>query len=238
MSPQPPETPSHVRILVVDDDPTMVALFSGALRKASFELATAIDGISALEAFSKARPDLVLLDLQMPKMGGLEVLEKIRRIASPIETPVLVCTSIGEEDSIERALELGANDYLVKPVSARSVLARVNLHLRLQQLSKMLAERESLDAITAMVVTYNHELNNPLTVVHSCLEVLTKRSDLPGEAVALLDKINRATQRTITIVRHIREITREKLVKVPYVGSTKMLSLESDAKLARKKNDQ
>lgn len=225
MKPKNQSNRSKVRILVIDDDPTMQTLFCGALRKAGMDVATANDGIAGLESCSKLQPDLILLDLQMPKMGGLGVLKEIRRQTSPIALPVIVCTSMGEEASIELALELGANDYLVKPVSGRSLLARVNLHLRLNQLSKVSAERERLDAITSMVVTYNHELNNPLTIVHSCLELLSKRSDLPVEAVALLDKVNRATQRTITIVRQIRELTRNKLESVAYVGTTKMLAL-------------
>jgi len=117
---------SH-RILIVDDDPHIRAVLSFALGKAGMQTAEAGDGESAIEAIAAQRPDLVVLDINMPKMSGLDVCRKLR---TGDDLPILFLSS--RDDEIDRVLglELGGDDYVVKPFSPREVVARVSAILK------------------------------------------------------------------------------------------------------------
>ena len=114
-------------VLVVDDDPHIRQLLVFALGKAGFDTAEAADGEAALAAVAEHEPDLVVLDINMPRMDGLEV---CRRLRASGDTPVLFLSS--RDDEIDRVvgIELGADDYVVKPFSPREVVARVQAVLR------------------------------------------------------------------------------------------------------------
>ncbi len=213
------------RVLVVADESDTVDSFARILRKAGFQVLTATDSEEGLDLYAKHRPDLTILDLHLPGIGGMEALARIREKDSAVHSPVLVCTANGADDSLEGALAQGANDYLIKPLSSRSMLARVNLHLKLSQMSRELSERDQKDAISALVVTYNHELNNPLAVVLAFLELLTKRSDLPSEALSIIERTRAAAHRAVDIVRRIREASKKKPAKINYSLDTQMIDL-------------
>jgi DNA-binding response OmpR family regulator len=115
------------RVLVVDDEPMVRDVLERYLRLEGFEVATAEDGQQALERFAEDRPHLVLLDLMLPRIDGLEVFRRMRA-ASPI--PVIMLTARGEETDRVVGLELGADDYVTKPFSPREVIARVRAVLR------------------------------------------------------------------------------------------------------------
>jgi DNA-binding response OmpR family regulator len=129
-----------MKILVVDDDLDLSGLISYALRQAGYLVLEAPDGPSGLEAFERERPDLVILDVNMPRLDGFEVLTRIR--AAGHRSPVMMLTVRSSEEDQVRALDLGADDYLTKPFSPRTVLARV----------RALARRAGLERGTADVV--------------------------------------------------------------------------------------
>jgi len=115
------------RVLVVDDEPMVREVLARYLEKEGFAVDVADDGDAALAAFEAAAPDLVLLDLMLPKVDGLEVL---RRMRSRAPTAVIMLTAKGEETDRVVGLELGADDYVTKPFSPREVVARVRAVLR------------------------------------------------------------------------------------------------------------
>ena len=115
------------RVLVVDDEPIVREVLSRYLRFEGFQVETAADGQAALEAFESSRPELVLLDLMLPRVDGLEV---FRRIQERDGVAVIMLTARGEEADRVVGLELGADDYVVKPFSPREVVARVRAVLR------------------------------------------------------------------------------------------------------------
>ncbi len=115
------------RILIVDDEPRYLRLLEANLRTEGYEVATAQDGIQALEVFSTQPIDLVLLDVMMPRLDGFGVCQRLREF-SPV--PIVMLTARGEEQDRVRGLDLGADDYLVKPFSATELLARVRAVLR------------------------------------------------------------------------------------------------------------
>ncbi|MEX0755546.1 MAG: response regulator transcription factor [Actinomycetota bacterium] len=116
------------KILVVDDEPMVREVLARYLEKEGYAVDCAEDGSSALDAFDATVPDLVLLDLMLPRVDGLEVFRRIR--ASRERQPVIMLTAKGEETDRVVGLELGADDYVTKPFSPREVVARVRAVLR------------------------------------------------------------------------------------------------------------
>src|SRR5512135_2691279 len=115
------------KILVVDDELEIVKVVRAYLEQSGFRVVTASDGQQALAAFRHEKPDLVILDLSLPKMDGLDVCRAIRRESN---TPVIMLTARVDEADKLIGLEIGADDYIVKPFSPREVVARVRTVLR------------------------------------------------------------------------------------------------------------
>jgi len=136
-----------MKILVADDDPDLLDLVAYALSQAGYLVVKAADGNAALAAFDAEAPDLVILDINMPGQTGFEVCAAIRGRST---VPVMMLTARGEEQDLVRALDLGADDYLTKPFSPRTLLARVKALLRRAQLERSAgpatAGRVTLDA--------------------------------------------------------------------------------------------
>ena len=116
-----------MKILVADDDRDLLELVAFTLAQAGFLTLKAQDGNAALRIFAAELPDLVILDINMPGLTGFQVCEEVRRKS---RVPVMMLTVRGEEEDLVRALELGADDYLNKPFSPRTLLARVKALLR------------------------------------------------------------------------------------------------------------
>lgn len=115
------------KILVVDDEKNIVDIVAFNLHKEGYEVVVARDGEAALVAFEQEAPDLVLLDIMMPKMDGFETCKKIRERS---QVPIIMLTARAEEVDKVLGLELGADDYIVKPFGIRELLARVKANLR------------------------------------------------------------------------------------------------------------
>jgi DNA-binding response OmpR family regulator len=121
------------RILIVDDEPRYLRLLEANLRSDGYEIATAQDGQQALDVFSSQPPvDLILLDIMMPVLDGFATCQRIREFSN---VPIIMLTAKGEEQDRVRGLDLGADDYLVKPFSATELLARVRAVLRRAQVT-------------------------------------------------------------------------------------------------------
>jgi DNA-binding response OmpR family regulator len=120
---------SH-RILVVDDEPSVTDLISYNLRKALYDVQVAADGRTALRLAREYNPDLILLDLMIPEIDGLDVCREIRKTST---VPVIMITARGEELDRVLGLEIGADDYVTKPFSVRELMARIKAVLRRTQ---------------------------------------------------------------------------------------------------------
>ena len=120
---------SH-RILVVDDEPSVTDLLAYNLRKALYEVQVAADGRAALRLAGEFQPDLILLDLMIPEVDGLDVCRELRKSSN---VPIIMITALGEETDRVVGLELGADDYVTKPFSVRELMARIKAVLRRAQ---------------------------------------------------------------------------------------------------------
>jgi two-component system, OmpR family, KDP operon response regulator KdpE len=115
------------RILLVDDDPGIMVAVKQALTTYGYKMSTARDGLEALATFEREQPELILLDLVMPRCNGMEVCQRIREYSA---TPIIVLSVKGSEADIVSVLDLGADDYLVKPFRLAELLARVRAVMR------------------------------------------------------------------------------------------------------------
>jgi two-component system, OmpR family, alkaline phosphatase synthesis response regulator PhoP len=121
--------PSH-KVLVVDDDESIVELLKYNLEKNDYEVRTALDGIKALEIAKKFNPNLVLLDIMMPKMDGVETCRQLRGLPELQKTFIIFLTARAEEYSEVAAFDVGADDYITKPIKPRALMSRINALFR------------------------------------------------------------------------------------------------------------
>jgi phosphoserine phosphatase RsbU/P len=137
-------------LLVVDDDRLICEMMARDLRRKGHEVSVATRGEDALTLVERQPIDLILLDVMMPGMSGMEVLRRIRLSHAPIDLPIIMATALGESSDIVKALDLGANDYVTKPLDLEVVIARVHTHLllkrsveQIRQLERSLADRNA-----------------------------------------------------------------------------------------------
>src|SRR5437588_916624 len=117
-------------VLTADDDPQLLRLMSRNLQLEGYEVLAASDGQQALEQIEQQSPDLVLLDVMMPKLDGFAVCQRVREFSA---VPIIIVTARGQDQDKVRGLDLGADDYLTKPFSVDELLARVRAVLRRAQ---------------------------------------------------------------------------------------------------------
>ncbi|MEY2794701.1 MAG: Response regulator PleD [Planctomycetota bacterium] len=131
---------AQAKILLVDDNQQNLELMLAYLETLPCKLSTARDGVEAIEAIQRERPDLVLLDVMMPKMSGFEVCRKVKSDPATRDMVVIMVTALHEVGDHERAVESGADDFLTKPVNKLELLTRVRSLLRVALLKRKLAE--------------------------------------------------------------------------------------------------
>lgn len=172
------------RLLVVDDNELNREMLSRRLERKNFEVVTVEDGHKALEVLEEEMFDLVLLDIMMPGITGLEVLETVRKRFSAAELPIIMTTAKTQSEDIVEALHLGANDYVTKPIDFNVLLARVDTHLNLKNLFRL------KDDFLSMA---SHDLKNPLfVIVCQAYLIATKApvgSTMTEETMAMVDQI-------------------------------------------------
>lgn len=157
-----------MKALIVDDDCVLADVLAFTLRREGFEIILAHDGATALQRFAEEAPDLVVLDVNLPRLDGFSVCRQMRAQA---DTPIILLTVRGEEDDIVRGLALGADDYLTKPFSPRQLVARIHAVLR----------RSRAGQRTAPVV----QRVGDLVLDTSRREIRLMRGAEPGEPVSL-----------------------------------------------------
>jgi two-component system response regulator VicR len=182
------------KILVVDDEKPISDIVKFNLSKEGYEVFTAFDGEEAVEMVSEVEPDLILLDLMLPKMDGLEVCREVRK---NYDTPIIMVTAKDSEIDKVLGLELGADDYVTKPFSNRELVARVKANLRRHGNTSAKVEEEN-----------NNELNIGVLTIHPDAYVVSKR----GETIELT---HREFELLHYLAKHIGQVmTREHLLQL------------------------
>jgi two-component system, sensor histidine kinase and response regulator len=145
-------------ILVVEDDELSRDMMLRRLQSAYYQSRFAVNGQAALDQVALKKPDMLLLDVMLPEIMGLQVLHTLRQSYSMVDLPIIMVTAIDESERIVRALELGANDYITKPINFPILLARMQTHLSLKQLAAMNTE---------FLTTASRDLRKPLSQIIS-----------------------------------------------------------------------
>lgn len=150
-------TARKTHIVTADDDPQLLRLIARNLEFEGYEVLTASDGASALEQIERSAPDLVLLDVMMPKMDGFTVCQRVREFSS---VPIIIVTARGQDQDKVKGLDSGADDYLTKPFSVEELLARVRAVLRRAQILSLDpgAGRATTAVIGALAIDYAQHL--------------------------------------------------------------------------------
>jgi two-component system alkaline phosphatase synthesis response regulator PhoP len=144
-----PETKRPERVLIADDNPQGVELLEAYLSGTDYEVATAADGEETLQKVAEWHPDLILLDIMMPRISGFEVCKRLRATPDTANIAVLMITALDQPSDIDRAVEAGATDFLTKPINKTELLVRIRSALQSrqhkQQLEQTLAYMEGVE---------------------------------------------------------------------------------------------
>lgn len=177
-------------ILIVDDEPHIVELIQHHVASAGFDTMTASNGREALELARTANPDLLILDVMLPEMDGLEV---CRRLRESSDVPILMLTARREEIDRVLGLELGADDYLTKPFSPREMMARVKAILRRSE-GRSESPKEQLEIGVLRIDLIGHQAyldDEPLSLTRTEFALLQVLAEDPGRAFTRNDLLDR-----------------------------------------------
>lgn len=215
------------KVLVVDDNRDTVRIIRDALEGAGFYVASAYDGREALERVREEAPDLMILDLMMPKMSGYEVCNEIRKDPKTKELIVLMLTARSDIDAKIQGIEGGANDYLIKPVEPREVVSRVRRFLATEESYQEKVLLERLEAIGQISLTVRHEINNPLAVICGQAQLLLQRKELPEEIRSKLKIMYEMGLRISEIIKQLDQVQDKTL---EYIRGEKMIDIRPPKK--------
>ena len=200
-----PDFPPGTVVLAVDDEPSNLEVFSAILGLRGITVFRAAGGREALEILDgPAKPKLVLLDLMMPKMNGLEVCARIRKKYSANSLPVLIVTANDQPATLLASVEAGANDYIEKPFTAAELLARVKLHLDLARLQ----EGERFAVVGRMAAEIAHDLSSPIQAIRVVAMIAREEDFSPEKQAVYLDRIEREIGRLSELARDILDYIR------------------------------
>jgi two-component system, sensor histidine kinase and response regulator len=186
------QLPAH--LLVVDDDP-MNRLLIRRMFEPEYRVTTAENGREALNMIQERPFDLVLLDVMMPGMNGFEVLQHLREQHTPTDLPVIMVTALHSNEDVVRGLQLGANDYLTKPVNIEVARARVQMQTTLKRLTderkNTIHELETLQAMKETFFrTVSHDLKGPISNIRMAQYILSEMLSNDQDARVILDNID------------------------------------------------
>jgi DNA-binding response OmpR family regulator len=176
-------------ILVVEDEPAILRGLADNLKFESYEVLTAADGQTGYDLIRGKKPDLIVLDLMLPKLSGYELCRKVR--AEGVNTPILMLTARGEEGDRVLGLDLGADDYMTKPFSVRELLARIRALLRRTQPAKALPDELRFADVVVDFRSYEaRKGEKPLEMTRKEFQVLRLLASRAGEVVTRDELLN------------------------------------------------
>jgi two-component system, sensor histidine kinase and response regulator len=190
-------------LLIVDDVPTNLKVLFTYLREFGFDLRIAEDGEDALKQISYTKPDLILLDVMMPGIDGFETCRRLKANEETREIPVIFMTALTDTVDKIKGFQMGAVDYISKPVQHEEVLARVTTHLTLRNQQRML-EKQNCE-LEAFAHTVAHDLKNPLSAISTITDLLVHEGNnlsIPN-SLNHLKIIEHATTKTFSIINSL-----------------------------------
>ncbi len=230
----------QTRMMIVDDDADYSGLLVDCFASLGFQVVHADSGEKALAEIELFRPDIVLLDVRMPGMDGFEVCRQIRQKSTLASIIIIILTSFGETEDKIKGIDIGANDYVVKPCGLAEifeVVARVNRFLDTRTSFLRKVEEEKFATLKGAANTVCHEINNPLTAIVGSARVLATHLTLLPEAAGLeiqtagiLEAARRIQNITQQLAKAIRVVTTEPLAGVKMIDLQASTEFEPQSK--------
>lgn len=210
------------QLLIIDDDKIIVEILTQSLTLAGYEVTSALDGEEGLALARRLKPDLVLLDVMMPKMDGYAVCRQLKRDADTRLIPIIILTALTDRDDKLRALEVGADEFIRKPPDRQELLIRIRSLLRAKKLHEQVEAsyrelrqlEEARNNLTGMIV---HDMRGPLTSILGGLKLLLDRGDqleLPARE-SLITSSLLSTRRLMTMVEAMLDLQRLESGQLP-----------------------
>jgi DNA-binding response OmpR family regulator len=218
------------KILVIDDLPENVFLLQDRLEREGYEIITSYDGKSGIEKAIKEIPDLILLDVMMPDITGIEACKTL--VQNPItrNIPIILVTAKSGAEDTKEGLEAGAFDYIKKPFNRIELLARVHSALKLSETHKLLIEAEKRSIFSATVVTTNHKIKQPLTLMSLTSTAIKRelnKDEISRETILKkLNYIEIAIKEITDILNQLNAIKRP--VFSEYIKNIRMVDVPKD----------
>jgi DNA-binding response OmpR family regulator len=223
-----PAEAARLRVLVADDDADVRSLIVSVLAEFDAEVEVAADGGEAWSLFEEWRPDLVLLDVDMPIVDGIEVCKRIRELDEDHEAFIVFLAERDHPETLDTLLDAGGDEFIAKPMTAEDLRARlivsrrrIALYADKRRAEVELVDARRLSAIGETTLSLQHEINNPLSALLGNAELLMMEMREKGESNELLTVIHEQAMRIADVVRRLRRL--ENPESVDYVGGTKII---------------
>ena len=195
-------------ILIVDDNPNNLKVVAGVLKEKGYDFRMAKSGKSALNILEKTKPDLILLDVQMPEMDGFETCKRIKQDESNANIPVVYLTANTDSDSIKKAFISGGVDYVTKPFNPIELLARIKTHIKLKkQAEELVLQNATKDKFFSII---SHDLKNPIASIIGFSELLNEDyKDIERSKIEKFTAIiNKSANFTLDLLQNLLEWSR------------------------------
>lgn len=209
------------RVLAVDDTPENLKILRECLEPEGYNLLIATNGDAAIKLATSARPDLILLDVQMPGKDGFETCEVLKSQPETADIPVVFVTALAETSALVRGFEVGGIDYIIKPFQNEEVLARVSTHLKIDFLQRRLEEsnvslsaanraiQRSSERRSAFMAGLSHEFRTPLTSIMGFTELVMRRGEgLNEKQQDNLGRVLESSRHLLELVNDILDISK------------------------------
>jgi two-component system, sensor histidine kinase and response regulator len=218
------------KILVVDDQPINVQLLKRKLEREGMQVVAAYSGQEALDLVQKEKPELILLDVMMPDMDGIEVCQRLQDNEDTRSIPIIFVTARSSKEGKLEGLGVGAVDYITKPIDLDETLARVQTQLRFAAITKevidlqrRLTEARRAATIGAVTQGIAHNLNNLLGVIIGYLDLIKTYNEKPELVKKNAQHVEDAVQRIVSIIRQLGTLVTKTRLPVTKVGLQRIL---------------
>lgn len=225
-----PAPGGDARVLVADDDPTMLLLMKHVVDGLGRPFDATTNGGDAWLAWQQARHALVMLDIEMPEMDGLEVCRRIRAVDPDRVTFIIIVTGRDRPTDLADVLGAGADDYVTKPTTGQHLVARIRIAERRmaddrarRSAEMQLREARWLAGVGEATIALQHEINNPLAGLMATAELMKLEAEQRGLPTDELSVIVEQARRVAALVQRMRELREPR--SVPYAGGASMIDL-------------
>jgi two-component system cell cycle response regulator len=217
------------KILIVDDATSNVILLKERLLKEGFEVISAPNGKTGIQQAIDYKPDLILLDIIMPDISGIEVCKNLSADPRTFSIPIILISAKISPEDIENGFQAGAFDYIKKPIDLMEMVTRVKSAIRFRYAQAALIENARFKTFAATVVTANHKIKQPLTIISLSVSALKRevgKEEISREAIIKrIDYIEKATSEITSILNQLNTMERPKIAE--YLRDIKMVDMDT-----------